>query len=426
MTAMPAGAVRAPCRLSVAEGAIGEAMDPLAFLERHAGERMFYLERRSDSVAIAAVGEVPGTQVDDVRSVGASAVGALRVGGFAFDRSRRPSGPWAGFPTATWVVPRVALLVRDGRCRLRAAATDLEGGRRRAEAILDEVRTRMERPAPVAAHPSLGVYRVEALGSVEHWRAAVEATLADIEVGRLSKLVLARAVRIVADAPWQRLRVASRLRAAQPGATVFAISCGAKTLVGATPERLATLHDGCLTTAAVAGTAPPAPSGGAEDRCFLADAKERREHAVVVEEMRRSLTSLTTRLAVAAEPAVLSTPALRHLHTPMSARLGPDVGLADVCLELHPTPAVCGLPREAAKASVREREQTDRGWYAGGVGWLEEGRGEVVVPLRAALLDGATATLFAGAGIVEGSQWQAELEETRLKMRVMQAALLEV
>ncbi len=422
---VPAGAVRAPARVHVAERSLPSGVDPLLFLERFGGERVFYFERPSDAVSIAASGVVPGT---DVVEAGAQSEDprVIRVGGFAFDRTRDPGAPWCGFPRSAWAVPRRALLHRNGECRLRSAATDAEGGQARAEADLDEALRQLERLVPVSTSVPSGGYRVEPLGSVDHWRDSVEATLADIDAGRLSKLVLARAIRIVADTPWQTCRVARRLRSAHPASTVFAVSHGGKTIIGATPERLATLEARRLTTAAVAGTAPPAPMGGREDAAFLSDRKERHEHEVVVGEMRRVLTPFTTELVVAEEPEVLSTPMLRHLHTPMAGRLRSGRGLADVCLELHPTPAVCGLPREPARVSVREREQTDRGWYAGGVGWFGDDGGEVVVPLRAALLDGATATLFAGAGIVAGSRWESELEETRLKMRVMQAALLEL
>ncbi|MDG2307143.1 MAG: isochorismate synthase [Candidatus Binatia bacterium] len=420
--AIPAGLIREPRFLCVGERVLDRAMDPLDFLTCVGDERAFYFERPADGVSIAAAGVVPGIEEPDRGQEPAG----LRVGGFAFDRSRAPDGQWSGFPDASWSVPRVALLNRDGESVLRVAATADEGGGARVEAGLDEVVRRLGRPTSAPESEGVAHYQMEALGSVAHWKAAVEATLADIAAGRLSKLVLARAARITADVPWRRFRIARRLRAAHPGATVFAVTFGTRTLVGATPERLARLDDRRLTTAAVAGTAPPAPIGGEEDRAFLADQKERREHAVVVDELQRRLAPLTTDLVVPEAPAILTTPALRHLHTPISAELRAGRGLLDVCGELHPSPAVCGLPVDFAKEALREREQIDRGWYAGGIGWLDEGDGEVVVPLRAALLDGRVATLYAGAGIVEGSRWEAELEETRLKMRVMQAALLEL
>lgn len=409
--------------LVVVERELPEAVDPLDFLERSAAGRGFYFERASERVAIAAYGVVPGTEAADHAD---EASDVLRVGGFSFDRSRAPSGPWDGFPASAWAVPRVAVRRQGDACVMRAAATFAEGGKRRAEAEIGDALARLARPASRPSETGGTSYRIEPLGTVEAWRRSVEATLDEIRAGRLSKLVLARAARIVAARPWDRFRVVRRLRCAHPAATAFLVSHGDKTFVGATPERLARLDRDRLTTAAIAGTAPPAPVGGSADRAFLSDVKERHEHAIVVDEVRRCLAPFAVDLEACDEPAILSTPTLRHLHTPMAARLRPGAVFSDVCSALHPTPAVCGLPREAARLVLPERESTPRGWYAGGVGWQDGAGGEIVVPLRAALLDGAVATLFAGAGIVEGSHWEAELEETRLKMRVMQAALLEV
>lgn len=416
--------------VAIAERTLVAPIDPLEFLSVAGRGRIFYFERPSDGIAVATVGALEGSEVSDPSRQPRSP-GTLRVGGFAFDRCVTPSGRWSGFPAASWAVPRIALRLDDSGPRIQAAATEAEGGFERARLRLAKLAERLE-----SLHGGVGNslpsavrsirYEMEALGSEECWRDAVEASLRDIESGRFDKVVLARAMQISADATWCPVRVARRLRAAHPTSTIFAVSRGAKTLVGASPERLAHLDGNRLSTAAVAGTAPPAPVGGEEDRVFLANPKERHEHAVVVDELRRRLAPFVDDLESRDEPEILATQSLRHLYTPMSARLSEQTSLATVCEALHPTPAVCGLPREPALEALRSREWTERGWYAGGIGFEDDRGGEVVVPLRAALLDGRVATLFAGAGIVAGSKWESELEETRLKMRVMQAALVEV
>ncbi len=406
---------------SVVECEVDAALDPLDLVERLSDGTDFYLERPSEGLAVAGVGRLAG-------EASAADARAIRVGGFAFDRDARPAGAWASFPAVAWSTPRLALVRRHGRSRLVATATADEGGAVRAEALL-ELGRRALAPSSAEARPTDRVgYHLESLGSAAAWRDAVTATLADIEAGRLTKLVLARAIRVIADASWSRFRVVRRLRAADPDSATFLVGWGGKAFVGATPERLARVEGRRLVTAAVAGTAAPASAsdGGAEDAAFLANDKERREHAVVVDEVIRRLADLTDEVDAPDTPSVLSTRTLRHLHTPVTARLRPGVDLPAVCEALHPTPAVCGLPRALSLATLRSREAMDRGWYTGGVGWSDENGGEVVVPLRAGLLDGRRATLFAGAGIVRGSTWEAELEETRLKMRVMQAALLEL
>ena len=99
--------------------------------------------------------------------------------------------------------------------------------------------------------------------------------------------------------------------------------------------------------------------------------------------------------------------------------------LLDALAQLHPTPAVGGTPREPAVARIRELEGFPRGLYAGALGWINSrGGGEFFVGLRSALIQGATARLYAGAGIVAGSSPDREYAETELKFRAMQDALL--
>ena len=157
-----------------------------------------------------------------------------------------------------------------------------------------------------------------------------------------------------------------------------------------------------------------------------ASAKERAEHALVVGDVQARIGPLCDELAAPPEPGVVTTETLQHLHTPIRGRLRAGAGLLDAIALLHPTAAICGAPREAAAAMLASRERLARGWYGGGVGWLDRTGGEVVVAIRTALLRGTHALLHAGAGIVAGSGWEAELEETRLKMRPLLAALLEI
>jgi menaquinone-specific isochorismate synthase len=101
------------------------------------------------------------------------------------------------------------------------------------------------------------------------------------------------------------------------------------------------------------------------------------------------------------------------------------VHLLDALARLHPTPAVGGSPRKEAIARIRELESFPRGLYAGAIGWLNaRGGGEFLVGIRSALVEGCTARVYAGAGIVEGSDPEREYAETELKFRAMREALL--
>ncbi len=112
-----------------------------------------------------------------------------------------------------------------------------------------------------------------------------------------------------------------------------------------------------------------------------------------------------------------------HLYTPVVARLGRGRGIAEVAAALHPTPAVGGVPSAAALRFLAEHEALDRGLYAGLVGWVGDGRAELAVALRSALIRGRRARLFVGSGIVEGSSPESEWEETEMKARALLDAL---
>jgi menaquinone-specific isochorismate synthase len=145
----------------------------------------------------------------------------------------------------------------------------------------------------------------------------------------------------------------------------------------------------------------------------------------VLDSILRRLAPLGLRPAFPENPGLRRLANVQHLHTPVEAALPPAVRLLDALARLHPTPAVGGTPREAAIARIRSLEGFPRGLYAGAIGWIDSrGGGEFFVGLRAALLEGGHARLYAGAGIVAGSSPEKEFAETELKVQAMQAALL--
>jgi isochorismate synthase len=408
-------------------------VDPLA-LWSLAADRRFYWEQAAEGTAVAGIDAAVTCTASGPSRFGHLAAGltdvlqehpdAIAVGGFAF----APDGDstaWRGFPAAAWVVPRLALVRRRGRARLIAVAPAGE-----PPILLDDLmaRGRAALRAPVASTGGAATYRA-AGAPVADWRRAVEATLDDIAARRLEKLVLARTASLRASVPFDPVHVAARLRRGFPECTVFAVARGPATFLGASPERLVRVAGRRLDTAAVAGTTARGSSPRTDRllaRALLSDAKERAEHALVVEDIRVRLRALCDAVSCPAAPGILATQAVQHLHTTIRARLRPGVGLLDAIAALHPTPAVCGAPRDPARRVLAAREGLDRGWYGGGVGWMVRDGGDVAVALRTALLRGPDALLHAGAGIVEGSTPERELEETRLKLRPLLTALLEL
>lgn len=419
-----AAALRAPAaQLVVLERPLAGDVDPLVLQRLLPDPLRFHWERPSDGVAIGAVGAA--AVVRDELTLPAH---AIAVGGFAFDPSRSPSGPWRRFARSEWVIPRFSVIRRGDRAHLVAAAVGTADDAARLAEAIERTAAALAAVRPPAFDLAPRRYTLEARSTPRAWRRAVEATRADIAAGRLAKLVLARSVMLTVNEPLDPLRAVERLRRAFPGCATFAIGRGPATFIGATPERLARVDGRRLTTAALAGTAPRGASP-VEDRALgaalAASPKDRTEHAVVVDDLRARLAPLCRSLRVGTRPVPLRMESLQHLMTPIRGRVRSGVTVLDVATALHPTPAVCGAPRDAARATLVARERLERGWYAGGVGWFDADGGEIDVALRAGLLEGRRAILYAGAGIVARSDWEAELEETRLKLRPLLGALLE-
>ncbi|HEY5658394.1 MAG TPA: chorismate-binding protein, partial [Myxococcota bacterium] len=210
----------------------------------------------------------------------------------------------------------------------------------------------------------------------------------------------------------------------------FAVGCGDASFVGATPERLLRLTGRRIETSALAGSAPRGHSPEEDARLALElieSKKEQSEHAVVVRELRETLAPLCRELRVPEAPTRLRLEGIQHLETPLCGTLEGDAHILDIAAAVHPTSAVAGAPRRAALEWLARNEPLERGWYGGAVGFVDaSGGGELAVALRSALLRGATAHLFAGAGIVPGSRPQAELQETRIKLRALLTPLLEI
>lgn len=450
MTRVAGGVAGAHDSVVCAVRKLDAALDPIDFLRAFPGRRRFLWARDAAGDAIAAVGatlSIEGAGEDRFASVARELAeltrsGALHdgvlVGGFAFDGGAA-TDPWRDFPAGQLVLPEVVLVRRRGDSRIVATALGpARGATPAAEAALGRVLGGLRRAvadgrrAQLATAARPPVYRVRALSTTAAWRTAVQDALAEVETGRLAKVVIARAVELHAGTALDPLRVASRLRDAHPGCAVFAVLQGGSAFVGATPELLARVDGDRLETAALAGSAPRgerAPEDRARAAALHASVKDRAEHALVVEDLVHRLRPLCRRLGVPVPPRILRTAVVQHLWTPLRGRLRAGVGVLDVAGALHPTPAICGVPPRAARDRLLAAENVARGWYGGCLGWLDAcdpRSGELGVAIRTALIRGDRAVLHAGAGLVRGSRWELELEETRLKLRATLHALLEV
>lgn len=254
--------------------------------------------------------------------------------------------------------------------------------------------------------------RVSSYPQNDIWLARVGQALASIKDGELEKVVLTRRIAVQGERPFSLSRLISSLSDHHANCTIIAQSGARGIAVAATPEGLIRLVNGVVKSDALAGTM----KNGCQD---MTD-KDRHEHQLVVDMIRARLTPLCDDIVVSDEPSILKLRALNHLWTPIQAQAKPGVNLLDFAAALHPTPAVGGTPQIAALKWLQRHQEDRLGWYTGAFGWMTpQGDGDLNVILRCALINGDRAELSAGAGIVSGSDPQAELCETELKLKTM-------
>ena len=429
-----------------------EALDPLAVLESifEPGEPHFYTERpgiesaiAGAEVAVAFEAQGPGRFADVQRFVDDTLAHTIAVGdvnapfggphffaGFAFHDEVEAG---ESFPAARVFVPRWQV------ARAGATTTAVANLLVTPEAELGALAERVWR-----AHAKFRGFHYRAVGATEaavpsaprftiaeagDYRAAVARALGRIAAGEFRKIVLARAQDLEADQPLHPLRMLNGLRQRFPDCYAFSFANGrGQSFIGASPERLVRASKGVLETEALAGSIRRG-AGASEDAALaaalLTSEKDLREHRDVLDDIVARLTPLGLALEHAAKPQLRRLANVQHLDTPVRAVLPETVRLLDVLAALHPTPAVGGSPREAAGARIRALEGFPRGLYAGALGWLNaRGGGEFFVGIRSALVAGATARVYAGAGIVAGSAPEKEFAETELKFKAMLDAVL--
>jgi isochorismate synthase len=274
-----------------------------------------------------------------------------------------------------------------------------------------------------AAGPSVPrAWKVRHLPEPEDYLKAVRIALERIHAGRLTKVVLARALELTGPADVREL-----LPPLLGQGHCFAVPLPGRTLIGASPELLVAKSGRGVVSNPLAGSAPRSTDpvedlSRAQD--LLGSAKDLHEHQITVDAVRDALDPYCVSLRWLPKPTLVATETMWHLSSTVVGRLRADTPSLELAAALHPTPAVCGSPPSAARGVIGEVEPFERGAYSGIVGWTDEsGDGEWAVTIRCAEVAGDTVRLFAGAGVVAGSTPQGELAETSAKFRTMLRAM---
>lgn len=431
-----------------------EGVDPCAaaFASRLASDHWFCWEQPDRRFALAAVGvahEAASRGADRFEDVareclrlneGAvlsepsglpSGAGPVWTGGFAFDPEGAGSPAWSSFKPASLVLPELSLCRVDAECFLTLNFVVAPGDD--AAAVADRTAARLAslRPDPLPLLDPHLSHRPE-IRSVHppgDFEGAIEKATDRIADGEMSKVVLAREVTVEAAAAHDPAAVFGALREQFPSCFCFCRGTPEAAFIGASPELLIRRSGAGASTVALAGSTRRSSDPAVDDHLgeqLLRSDKNRREQRIVAERIVRKLRPHAVWVQTAPEPEVVKVANIQHLATPIIAQLAESHSAVELAGILHPTPAVGGEPWVLAAETIADLERMDRGWYAAPVGWMDATEdGEFCVALRSALLRNREARLFAGVGVVAGSNPAAELEETEVKLQALLPLLAE-
>lgn len=393
-------------------------VDMLSWLSLQRNEVKIYGANQNDTMSIAGIGEavcVSGQQTGSYKKIFKQLRSFLSpkypylqwYGGFCFD-DRHPDAHWREFGAYRFVLPRFELAAQDGKmifcCNLL--------GRENVADILKQLK-RIALPASPLSAKTIGdamkISRRNDNPDRKSWQKDVDYILGD---GSVKKVVLARKTSLYfkhKPDPWTMLR---QLKSVTPNSYHFAFQFKNTVFLGASPERLYRRYQRAIESEALAGTMPESTA----PQLLQNSDKNKYEHAFVVDALDASFKELCMGFKRGKRPQILSLPNGHHLITKFQGQLKDGINDEDILQSLHPTPALGGTPRQAAMAVIRRLEQFSRGWYGGPIGYVGLDWAEFVVGIRSGLVNAKKLSVFAGAGIVRGSQATSEWDEVENKI----------
>ncbi len=352
-----------------------------------------------------------------------SGTGLVTIGGMSFDPKSEKSNLWEKYPTSQMTIPEYVVVQNDGEYFL--TVNYLLQDNIPTEQVLKEIEQMQNL---LLHHPPTDSKEQHTIVSKkeiepEKWKQTVKEAVEQIKNNQAKKIVLAREVRIKLNTLAPISELLKRLRETQPNSYIFAFEHEDNCFIGATPERLVQVEGEKVLSTCLAGTAPRGKTVSEDNKIassLLNDQKNREEHEYVVQMIKRSMEQYCENITIPNDPVVLPLRNLQHLYTPVTATLKKESTVFDIIKELHPTPALGGVPREKALRFIREQELMDRGWYGAPIGWLDsKGNSEFAVAIRSGLVQGNEISLFAGCGVMRDSDPQMEYEETNVKFLPM-------
>lgn len=291
-----------------------------------------------------------------------------------------------------------------------------------SELLSAPIISQVELPKPV----SVKVLKRTYLPTRDMWIHGVEKALDAIHRKELQKVVLARICTLELDHAPDPFAIASALKQKAQGAFVFCLQSETFAFLGASPERLFIRKGRQIISEAVAGTRRRGRTPREDEKLqkqLLTSAKDLREFSPVQAYLQNALSPLCISPLTFSPISIHQTQNVQHLYSRCSGKLKESTTDEEILTNLHPTPALCGTPKQKAFSIIQELEPFERGLYGGAIGWTTPEASEWIVGIRSCLLQGKTATLFSGTGIVEGSDPEEEWDELNQKLRLYDGIL---
>jgi len=405
--------------------------DPLGWLGVNKSDVGIYWSGRNESLEVAGIGCADSVDkaasldynvvLQRLRSAIDSGPGDLRYyGGIRFDRYHPGSLEWKTFSAYRFWLPRFELHRDEDQGRIICNLLFPED-QTRIDQILDELDQLSDRVEAVTPERrDLRVLKRNDYPDHDGWDSTMSWALDAFRSTQLEKIVLARRSDLTFGQALDPVDLMARLRALTHDCYHFLFQPEAgRIFVGSSPERLVSRSGRYVATEAVAGTRPRGDtpdSDAALASQMLKSEKDRREHEFVRQSVAAAMAPLCTSFQQDQTTSVMRLASRMHLFSSMWGTLNDGVTDADLMRALHPTPAVGGVPTGVAIEAIAHHEPFDRGWYAGPVGWIGTDSSEFAVGIRSALIGGNTLSLYAGAGIVEGSVASDEWDEVEQKI----------
>jgi menaquinone-specific isochorismate synthase len=349
----------------------------------------------------------------------------LFMGGMKFSpEGNSPNTIWTDYADSDWFIPKIILLklnqqvyvihnfIKENQTNKELLDTLLEH-----ENIIDN----LGRDTTESTHETIEESSLNNKEEKEEWIAKVDSALKQIAEGAYKKVVLSRRIKLKLSGEPNLYDKLKNLANNYPRCYIFAYAKNESIFFGASPEKLAKISDGWVEADALAGSTPRGKDRAEDEKLageLLRSSKNLNEQNAVVEFITNSFSSFTEQIFFDEKPKIRKLSNIQHLWTPIKAKLKPGNTIFSILKEIHPTPAICGVPWTSALDFIRATEGYNRGLYAGIIGWFNfEQQGEFAVSIRSALLKNTELYAFAGCGIVEGSDPEQEFEETELKLK---------